>query len=398
MSSKKDKQSKKHNESSSSSEDDGEAEVVDSDNSDHPITTKKNAKKQTKKNPPGRPRKNPPMQVQEVKGIVNTPDDNDNLFELLYYQPSSMKKIAQLIKSIGSTTVQLLADGECLTLFTQDKYHTNTCMIVFHGVKMHHFYCRKPIDVGISSKNFVKVCEIINKRHACVAISQAEELENTQIEITFLNGHTHVRTGKSVATIREYPRLTPELRAQFQKNDAVVRFQYPSYDFKRLISGSKGIERIRFRQNGGKKPLIVEIDQTDGQITSKDVFDPNIIKVKFQSSVPDNDIFSITASTEALRAISSASLGKNVDVFLTEKSPILTQISVDDGNIDVFTLTKLSERKIKPVTKSKKKNRNESSDEDDEEEDEEEDEELEVPKNKSKVVPVKLESDDDNSD
>lgn len=353
-----------------------------SSNSDSKKKTKKNKKtsvatnkkkgvgaKPKSKNPPGRPRKNPPIPEKPVNGIVNKPEDPEDLFELIYYVPSSMKKISSFIKSIRSSHVQILMLADKLVLFAQDNYKTNTATVIFDGSKMHHFYCKRPMNVGVSTKNLIKVFDVINKRHSCFAITQRASDEGQWIDICFINGYTGIKTEKSISLTKEYTQLTPELSLQFGNiANAAIHFQYPSYDFKRLISGSKGPEknkdRVRFIQHG-KGPLIIEIDQTDGQIKSRDVFDSKDIKVQFESKVADDDIFSIMASTDALKAVSSASLGKIVEVFLTEKMPILTRISVDDNAILVCTLTKLSEKKIKPVTKPKKKSRNDSSSEED---------------------------------
>ncbi len=356
--SKKNKSSRAKDDSSSESESE-----PDSDNSDHPVILRKSKSKTTKpksKNPPGRPRKNPQIPAPKVNGIVKSPDDPDNIFELLYYKPSSMKKVVHLIKGIGASKIQILVQSDKLIFFTQDKYRTNSSMIVLHGNKMNQFYHKTDLDIGISSENFIAVCEIINKRHSCFAMTQSVDMAKESIDIIFHNGHTGIRTTKTIHLSKKWPKLTPELQAEFMQQDALIRFEYPSYDFKRLISAGKGVGSIRFRQNGGKRPLIVEIEQHKGQIKSKDVFDPQDIKVAFSSKVPDDDIFTISASTDALRAISSSALGQNVEVFLSEKSPVRTKISVDDGNIVVYTLTKLAERKVKPVIKQKKKKRNAS--------------------------------------
>jgi hypothetical protein len=341
---------------------------------------KKNASRKTpptagvKKNPPGRPRKQPVINLPPVKGIVTSPDDPSNSFELLYHSPAQIKKISLLIKNIGAAYVQILIRQQNLILFVQDKYKTNTSMIMFDGSKMNQFYYKKEMDIAVLSKDFIKVCGEINKRHSCFAVCQAIALENKEIDVLFLNGYTGIRANKSIKVTKGfsadknngveggYPKLTKELMDQMLSEDATIKFQYPSYDFKQLIGASKGEEHIRFRQNGGSKSFVIEAEKSEGRIKSRDVFDPKIIRVKFESKVPEDDIFTITASIEALKAISSASLGKNIDVYLTEKKPILTKINIDD-NITVCTLTKLSERIVRPKIKTKpKKKRNESSD------------------------------------
>jgi hypothetical protein len=382
--------SKKKDKSEKNKDSDKEKTEPESDNSDNAaIVRKKKNKKGEKKKPPGRPRKNPVVPEHVPKGIVDTSMDKDSNLELYYYNPGSIKKIGQLVKNIGATYIQLLSYPDRLVIYTHDRYKSNRSMIVFYGAKQHHYYHNNQVDAILSRSKFTKYCDDLNKRHTCFAITQSDD--SRQINIRFLNGYTGIHTQKTLKIDKkdptlsdknEYPQLTEEIVAEMLRTDPTVYLQYPSYDFKRLVGSSKGAEIIRFKQKGKDQPLLVELEQEGHEVESCDIFDPRTIKVELKSNVGPDDLFSISASSDALKAISSPALGKTVEIFLNEKSAILTKINVDDGKIVVYTLTKLAEKRIKPVPKSKTKRKKrkgyDDSDEDEEEEEEEEDEDKEV--------------------
>jgi hypothetical protein len=84
--------------SSSSSESD--------DKTRHSRKTSKKAKAKAKR-PPGRPRRVPENPPVVVKGIVTEPEDPKNLTELLYYNTTHLKKIAQLFKNIKASSARI---------------------------------------------------------------------------------------------------------------------------------------------------------------------------------------------------------------------------------------------------------------------------------------------------
>ena len=353
--------------SSSSSESD--------DKTRHSRKTSKKAKAKAKR-PPGRPRRVPENPPVIVKGIVTEPEDPKNLTELLYYNTTHLKKIAQLFKNIKASSVQIITNEKEMILFAQSPFKNNSVMVVFDGSKMNHYYNKNNLDIGVGAGNLITVLKKINKRHSCVGIMQDKDEKDRWIDIALINGFVGIRSEQSVSLIPKYTKLTDEMRAQFlDESKYSISFEYFQYDFKRLISDSKSFqERIVFRKSG-TEPLAIEYNNTDGQIKAKDILDDKNDKLALKSTVQENELFVISVQVEALRAISSASLGDSVKIFLQEKMPLKTIIKVDEG-VTVYTQTKLSEKKLKPVAdsdsdsdKPRKKNKKKKSEEDEEDSD-----------------------------
>lgn len=373
-------------------------ESSSSDDSPRPKAKQKAAatRKSTdsKRKPPGRPRKQPATVIPEIKGIVDAPTDSTNVFELSFHTPNILKKIAQLSKAMNVTFLQIVMRKTKLIVFLQDTYCANNVAIVFDGHKMIRYYCKEEMELAISQANFMQICDSINKKYDSFGIHRSSVDIHT-LSFVFNNQQTGVISSKqvrtSVGSLQQesdsksnkkgskknmdtgYPKLTPELFEAMLSDDYQLFIQYPTFDFKKLISANKSATLMHFRQDGKNSPFYLEADKSNKSVQSRDIIIKDKVKINFDSRIDETYLFRISVPIRFLKAIGTNALSKDIELRLSEGRPVSSRMSTENGAIIAYALTKQNENNLK-VSKTTVRTPNDDSDSDESSDDEDVDE------------------------
>jgi len=100
---------------------------------------------------PGRP----PRKVisnTPIRGIVDDKEDDDNIIEFSYYDPTIFKNLFSLFKNLKARELYLSFTKDSFIIKTRD-HSGNRMFIKFDCNKAIHYYCSEPINICVNRDN-----------------------------------------------------------------------------------------------------------------------------------------------------------------------------------------------------------------------------------------------------
>lgn len=112
---------------------------------------------------PGRPKKvniNPNIKLEGVcdKGFINR-----SVMELIYYNPSPLKKVVSFFKSMNVRDLTFKFYKNKAVILTTDHLNKSDISVEIDGNKMLRYYCKKEFSITIDPENMKRVFQLVDK-------------------------------------------------------------------------------------------------------------------------------------------------------------------------------------------------------------------------------------------
>ena len=115
------------------------------------------ANSQQQKRSVGRPRLIQRVDPLPKLGIVNNPNNNENLVELSYDNVSIFKKLFSLLKLMNVKEINIHFNINYTKIYGIDHLEKNLINIKINSDKLNHYYCEYPINITLDPKNLDKI-------------------------------------------------------------------------------------------------------------------------------------------------------------------------------------------------------------------------------------------------
>lgn len=327
-------------------EEDGENGDADGDGDEEPSTTptKSRAKKSGKssktatKKGPGRPRKTPKKEPIPRKGISRSPQNADSFIEVLYDQPVIMKKIFQFFKNIAASQIQIIFRPKEIIFYAIDHHKKSRNRVRVDATKINHYYCHGVLDVGISTKEMELILNKVDKEYSSIVI--LSDIESTHRTVTLvLENDMQIDELHRLELIGTYDKMENE--EAFIDEDYMIRFEFPSKYFKKTIGDIKTMSsQLSITQEDEDSPIVFEYLTENKRIQSKHTVKDGS-KIKLVSNLADGDSFRVDIRIDYIKPISSSQIADFVTVLVDENKAFMTKSYIDDGTIEIKTLTEI---------------------------------------------------------
>jgi hypothetical protein len=322
------------------------------DEEDEPISLKmspvkrKTTKKPTKtinsvdikKKGPGRPRNTPKKEPIPKKGITNRPEDDENVVEILYAIPLIFKKIIAFFKSLAAAEIQIIFRPTEIIFYAQDHLKKSRIRVRVDATKLHHYYCRNIVNIGVNCKDLELVLNKVDKDYNSIIILSVEG--STQKSITLiLENDMEIDEIHTIGLIGQYDQIVNE--REFTDEDYTVRFKYPCKYFRKTIADIKTMSsRMFITQETCDDPLEIGYRSKNKKVRSKHTAkDPE--KISLDSRLRPGDSFRVDVKVAYIKPISSAQVADEIWIYVDENKSFMTKALIDDGTIEIKTLTEI---------------------------------------------------------
>ena len=319
--------------------DDIEIEIYsDSDESISDVPNKKKSVKSPIKKGPGRPRKNPKKEPIQKKGISKTPINNEEYIEFLYDQPMILKKIFQFFKLLSATQIQILFRPKDIIFYAIDHHNVSKIRIKIDASKLNHYYCRAPLDIGISSKDMELILNKVDKDYTSIVMLSTNG--STQRNITIiLENDIQINEIHTIELIGHYNKMENE--DIFSDDEYVINFNFPSKYFRKTINDIKSMSsQLSIIQEDNKSPLVFEYLTQNKKIQSKHIVKQHE-KIRLVSELDDSDSFRVDVKIDYINPISKAQISDDIYILVDENKPFMTKTYIDDKTVEIKTITEI---------------------------------------------------------
>lgn len=306
---------------------------------------KKTIVKGTKKGP-GRPRKTPKKEPIPRKGIAKTPQSAESHVEVLYTHPLLLKKIFLFFDAIKANDIQIIFRPKEIIFYTVDHHDVTRIRVKVDATKLHSYYCRSALDICINSDDISLILNKVDKDYSSIVIISDTISNKSEINIV-LENDMQVDETHRLKTIT--PRKRMEDEDSFIDEDYMIRFKLPSKFFKKTISDIKTMSsNLGITQDDNKSPIVFEYVTHNKKTHSKHTLkDSN--KIELQTNLSDDESFRIDVQVDHLKPIASAQLAPEINILVDENKNFMTIAYIDDGTIEVKTLTNIVDLRTKDV-------------------------------------------------
>ena len=286
------------------------------------------------KKKPGRPKKTIANTPQQFYGIVNEPQMEGNVVELVYYNPSMFKKLFILQKSFSVSEVELYFTPTQMQIITIDHLKKSHIYITIEGKYMNLYYCKAPIRICVKLDALDKCMRTLTKSHT---------------KITFILGNDYRSSLYVIFKDEEYKSAdTYELDVIFRPEEAVLTPQddseYPlrfKLDAKHFKSRINGIRKSSETFTIGKikdKPLTLHYDEPASMSWVGSYDCPE--KIELKSTLSPDDILSVNIMIDYIKPFSNSNIANDVYIAVDKRKPIsfLSYLDMQSNGEYVCTL------------------------------------------------------------
>jgi len=112
---------------------------------------------------PGRPKKvniNPDI---KLEGVCANGFIENSVMELIYYNPSPLKKVVSFFKSMNVRDLTFKFYTNKAVITTTDHLNKSDIIVEIDGNKMLRYYCKKEFSITIDPENMKRVFHLVNK-------------------------------------------------------------------------------------------------------------------------------------------------------------------------------------------------------------------------------------------
>lgn len=299
--------------------------------------------KDIKKNKPGRPRKNPIRQPQKRIGLVATPADERNYVEFLYDNPERFKKIFSYFKSHAVNKVFITFKEDSIFFWCEDNAQKNKVRVKIDCNLVNHYYCPNTLSVGISCDHLENIMATIDKTYNSILIlSQRDSLQN-YIQI-ILKDDSYTDESYKIELIEEYNNFHNIDHIFDEQDEYMLYFTLPSKKFKSMINNMVAFtDQVSIELHSANDPLLFQYLSRDNKIKHTTTIRNNMFVLKKQ--LDDNDTFRTSFVIDYVKAISSSLISDSITVHADEDRPLLFTNIIDNGCIEVRTLTNIIDKR-----------------------------------------------------
>lgn len=303
----------------------------------------KDIDKKPKKKGPGRPPKNKTKITFKVDGVSPAPKDENNVMEMIYYNPKLFKKIYSLFKSYAAECVKFKFYKDKMVIVAKDHLKHTDIHITINCNKVSHYYCSPETEN--------------NDRDYLQSVTKREEMEDIfatmdkmYSKLVFVLHNDNFRSILNINTRDNEMEneddweveLIPDMDDNdFEHNDSIdypIQFTMPSRHFKKKIGDiSKFSKSIFIQQDGKNSPLKLTFEKR--KKTSLYSTYKNSETIKLQSTIGDDQYFSVKVNIEDIKPFSNANIGDNVKICASENNKILFITESDKDPNDEYIAT-----------------------------------------------------------
>lgn len=274
---------------------------------------------------PGRP---PRVVIPNVPiiGVVDEPQNEDNIIELSYYDPIIFKHLFTLFKNLKVRDIYFKFCKESMSVYTMDNLD-NKIIVHFNCDKLMNYYCGDAeINICVNRENIQAVFINLNKTINLISILLERGNDMIQIKLTD-KGLNKIKTRNVIISEKQPDDSLRGVHSEIKNLDSPLTFSLTTRDFKDTISDATSYgDKITIEKHG-ESPLILRFIKAHTNVCSEEYNDES--KIDLESNL-DDDSFICILHTLILKSISVSIINNKIKIKCLPNNGALLSSSIGE--------------------------------------------------------------------
>lgn len=310
---------------------------------------KKTADKKTRG--PGRPPKKDPNPPLKRSGIRQAPTTQENVIEFMYGFPIWLKRVMAFFKSLATINIQIIFRPTEVILYGRDHNKHSHVRVRLDGSKLHCYHCQGTYKMTFVRRELELILNKVDKDYRNIIIIAAQSHVKKYVTMTFDNGmdideehRIDIREGSQDDNMQN--------EQAFLDEDAyTLSFRFPCKYFKKTIGDIRPMSQsLAFVQDAVGEPLGITYRTVNKKVRSRHTCRDPKNTINFCSKLSGDDSFRVDVNINHIKPISQAQFADHVYIYVDENKPLMTRTVIDDGAIEIKTLTDIIDKRGKSNT------------------------------------------------
>lgn len=289
----------------------------------------------------GRPRLIQRIDPLPKLGILNNPSNEDNLVELSYDNVSIFKKIFNLLKTMNVKEINIQFNNNYTKIFGIDHLEKNLINIKIDSNKLNHYYCEHPINITLDPKNLDKITQKIDKHYSLFSIILKKKSYRNNIIIILNNKILSIDESHIINLIETNVDYETFNDKSVDYNLYPLKFELTGKYFKKLINDVSTFSEIFTIEKVNNNPLQFIYKNINNTIKGFNICKDSS-KIKLQSSLSENDIFSVSVRIDYIKALSNSLLSDKIKIYADSENDLVFNLLIDNGSFEIIIYTSIN--------------------------------------------------------
>lgn len=299
------------------------------------------ANTQQQKRSVGRPRLIQRVDPLPKLGIVNNPNNNENLVELSYDNVSIFKKLFSLLKLMNVKEINIHFNINYTKIYGIDHLEKNLINIKINSDKLNHYYCEYPINITLDPKNLDKITQKIDKNYNLFSMILKKNTYRNNLIIILNNKTLSIDESHIINLIENDVDLHALYDKSLDYNLYPLKFELPGKYFKKLINDISIFSELFTIEKINKHPLQFIYKNMNNTIKGYNICKDNA-KIKLESNLNDTDIFSVSIRIDYIKALSNSLLSEKIKIYADNEKDLIFNLLIDSGVFEVIIYTTIN--------------------------------------------------------
>ena len=289
----------------------------------------------------GRPRRTPQTLSIPRNGIVSDASNPDNLIEMSYDNVGVFKKLFNLLKNMTVKEITFQFSGNSILLFGVDHLEKNTIHIKLNPNKLNHYYCERPVNVCLDTKNLDKITQKIDKNYDLISFILKKESYRNNIFIVINNGILSIDESHIVRLVESDHNYDTFMNRPFDYVDYPLKFELPGKYFKKIVNDMYSFNEVFTIEKVANRPLNFTYKNLTNTVKGYNIC-KDAKKINLETTLSEEDIFSVSVQIDYMKSISNSLLSDVVKVYADSERDLVLSMPVDNDVIEVTTFISIN--------------------------------------------------------
>lgn len=274
-------------------------------------------------------------------GILNSPSNDENLVELSYDNVSIFKKIFSLLKTMNVKEINMQFTSNYTKIFGIDHLEKNLINIKIDSNKLNHYFCENNINITLDPKNLDKITQKIDKHYSLFSIILKKKTYRNNLIIILNNKILSIDESHIINLIENNVDPNSFYDRSLDYNTYPLKFELTGKYFKKLINDVSTFSEIFTVEKIDKHPLQFIYKNINNTIKGYNICNsPD--KIKLQTSLLENEIFSVSVRIDYIKSLSNALLSEKIKIFAHSEEDLVFNLLIDNGVFEVVIYTSIN--------------------------------------------------------
>lgn len=274
-------------------------------------------------------------------GILNSPSNDENLVELSYDNVSIFKKIFNLLKTMNVKEINMQFTSNYTKIFGIDHLEKNLINIKIDSNKLNHYFCENNINITLDPKNLDKITQKIDKHYSLFSIILKKKTYRNNLIIILNNKILSIDESHIINLIENNVDPNSFYDRSLDYNTYPLKFELTGKYFKKLINDVSTFSEIFTVEKIDKHPLQFIYKNINNTIKGYNICNsPD--KIKLQTSLAENEIFSVSVRIDYIKSLSNALLSDKIKIFAHSEEDLVFNLLIDNGVFEVVIYTSIN--------------------------------------------------------